>query len=938
MIKKSNDIFQILLKNYVKKNQYKDNWNKILNGDDDIIRYIEIKLNDNFVLTQSLLFFFEKNSLNYLINYYEVADKNQKKKDKDKDKENEPLKIFIDCIHTLYYYIFNPTKLDSYLKEICKLYCIGYIKTFSYIFIQKYNNNEYKSMNRLKIIDIINGNASELKLNSKYNSEQMNSICKMIRIYIYKIFYNDFPTDIFFNENMIEKYNLNKYSDFRDLTKNMKSYNIYKIDYEIKTLKYDYYHELYDLIKNYKENNFNNIKLKDFDIKQYGIDNFYIISYNLGLLNTQTENSYIINNEFYNTLLNPLFKEDSLLIKAIELFYDSTKYDTIKKFSKNIKCLLFGYRYCLNELAAKNKKGIYYPLYTRNNIDLAKEKFFPGNDTKPNPLYFDIINHFNMKPKEGCYVCLCQDGYYHFALSGFPGENHLDKKCPKCHEPIGTIKSGKNIVIVKREGYFRILKDENEIEEIKKDINKKCKMDEINYMTLEQYKKNYIYKANQDKKGIFIPSDINYFKNDNKIVRNLSQISFRLLNYILYTHLFFARLITDKREFSSYCPGEMDWTETLNECWNILKNELLKKEIYSIEKFMSYIFIYLFPILNEKKMINDYESLIEIEDNLESTIQKLINNFKEQNDRYNIINRRNDEDKTSFISLLQEKYTRIEYSIEQFPFYEYFYYTNYLNEKYISEKLEHMYQNKYPVLKTYLDNKNKNNSNNNENSLENLNLFNSALNVINEKYTNKLSREMAQKSILCEQKIYIDNKNLIDNFIELFNSNLNNKELKLELSNKNPLADFLMDDNNKYGKAYKSIYMNFITKQNEKLEILLDIKIDKGIFDEKCKDKIYIQQITEKEIFTLNLPKKVSFLDILFNSSYRKILDNKTRSYESYKEFEINYDLIEEKLTDLLLRNKKLLNNELIEFIYNNEVFDNQVLDFITKFKTRFNN
>jgi hypothetical protein len=38
--------------------------------------------------------------------------------------------------------------------------------------------------------------------------------------------------------------------------------------------------------------------------------------------------------------------------------------------------------------------------------------------------------------------------------------------------------------------------------------------------------------------------------------------------------------------------------------------------------------------------------------------------------------------------------------------------------------------------------------------------------------------------------------------------------------------------------------------------------------------KIIIQQINEKEIFTSNLPKIISFTDILFNSSYRKIIDS----------------------------------------------------------------
>ena len=46
----------------------------------------------------------------------------------------------------------------------------------------------------------------------------------------------------------------------------------------------------------------------------------------------------------------------------------------------------------------KNKKGIYYPLYDSSNLNYLKEKLYPGNDTKPNKVYFDIINHFKSKP------------------------------------------------------------------------------------------------------------------------------------------------------------------------------------------------------------------------------------------------------------------------------------------------------------------------------------------------------------------------------------------------------------------------------------------------------------------------------------------------------------------------------------------------------------
>ena len=163
-------------------------------------------------------------------------------------------------------------------------------------------------------------------------------------------------------------------------------------------------------------------------------------------------------------------------------------------------------------------------------------------------------------------------------------------------------------------------------------------------------------------------------------------------------------------------------------------------------------------------------------------------------------------------------------------------------------------------------------------------------------------------------------------------------EGKIELSSeKNSLLDFFLDDDNRFGRTYKDIYKHFTEEQNKEIENWLDFKREKGIFDINCKNKINIQKINENEIYTSKLPPKISFIDIIFNSSYRKILDSDIRSYELYKEYAINYDSIEEKMTDLLLKNKKLLNEEVTKFIYNNEAFSNQLTDLITSFKKRYN-
>ena len=936
MIKNSNDIFQILLEKYVKKDKYLDNINGILNGDDVIIKLIEKNINNSFVLSETLLYFFEKNSINYLINY--LNSKKEKDKKKYKYLDEEPLKILKECNDLLNTYMFKPKELGpKLLKETCKLFCLGYIKTYLYIFIRSFDDDKYKSedyeKSRKKIIDVINGD---------------NSIYKMMRIYIFKILYNNFRIDVFTDEKMVEKYNINDYKDINNLEIKELN-NVYKFDID-KTLKEDYYIDSFKIIEKYKKNEFKDkLKPHDYDIEEYGIDNFYALSYNISLANLQMQKSDT-NKNFYTNICYPLFKNDQLLFNAIQLFYDSTKYDSMKKRfninSENIKPLLFGYRYCLNELSYKNTRGIYYPLYNSNNINYLKEQYYPGNDTKYNKVYSNIIHHFKTKPNEGCYVCLCKNQSYRSIKAGFPSYKHLNMRCPKCNEPIGMTEEGffkKEKKIVKRNEYKRIFRDEKEIDELKKEREKRDKLKEINYMTLEEYKKKYIDKEFEKEKGIFINNNIRNclddFKSDQKIVRNLSQISFRILNYILYSHLFFVRLLTNRtREIDIYLPKgnnrPMSWVETLNECWNLLKIELLKENIDSIEKFMSYIFTELFPLLNKEQKINDYQKLITIEDELEKEIQAMIRKFKGESQTNNLQAKKKKEieDKDSYINLLKETYTANDYKKEDYPFYQYFYYTDYLNKNYINEKLDHMDDSKYPVLKQYLLSE-IDKSDKSKYSLNNLNLFNSVLNLISEEYANKLSRDYSEKYKLENEDIYKNNKDLIEKFIKFYN----NLEIdNCKLTNGNLLCDFLIVDN-KFGNSYKKIYKEFANEQNKKLVNLLENKIEIGIFDHNCKTKINIQQINETEIFTLILPKEVSFIDVLFNSSYRKILDSETFSYKSYKEYEINYDLIEENMTDLLVKNKKLLNDDITSFIYNNEVFGNKVTNLFTSFKENYN-
>ena len=997
IIKRSSDIFQILLKKTIKtgkeeKDGFKNNLSALKSGD-EIVKLIEnnlldIKEDNYFSLQETILSFFEKNAIIYLKN----ALYPEKEADNIYIDEGTPLDIFEDCVKFLVKYNFTD-KLSGEIKHIRKLLCIAYIKVYCYTFIKMIDDNNPKLKDPLSIVNLLE------KMKEKDN--KMNEI---IKLYIYKTIYNQNQKqlDVFLNRNKKKKYKFDKYKGFKDFFKFEEEETI---NYGFETLDKDY-DEFYNKIEKFKKDGFkkkikkNDIIEEESDDSESFIDNFFNAG-NLLILSklkkSDFETSEVYEN-FYNNICKSLFEGKEKLSRFIEYLFNPKKYEEIKKYginSSNIESLLYGYRYCLNCVSEipdddNGKENlIYASLYDRNKISYLIEKCYPGSNPEDEPKYQllnQIINHFKEKPNDGCYVCLCEKGYYHSVLTGFPGDNEKDMPCPNCKQPIGAIyeegEFGKECKIINRKGYMRIFKDKDDIEKTKENNNKKIQ--QINYMTIEEFKNEYIYPLYKEDKGLHRIKE-NYFKKDDKMVRNLSQISYRLLNYILYSHLFFAKLYTGVSEnFDRYLPEKMNWGETLNECWILLKNELSKKDINFIEIFMNFTFKDLYNKINGEECIDDYDSLIDFEDKLEELIQKKIKISQDECKKYKESINEKSKDKNSFVSMLTEKYDSTNYDKEKYPNYDNFYYTDYLDEENISKLLNHKDKDKYLILNRYLEyaeaekrNENKKKKEDNDfYSLDNLNTFISVINLFNEKYSHLISRDFASSKILEDDELYRGNTKLIDKFIKYFNklkesenkknkekvdndkkkANKHKKEKKkddkkdddkknkdkknddkdvLKLSVKNHLTDFLLDPETEYGKAYKIILQKFIERQNMELTDLLDKKIISGKLDINSSNKINIQQIKEDEIFTFNIPEKFSFINETSNSSYRKIIDNK--NYEIYNKYEIDFDSIEERMTNLLLKNKKLLKDDIIEFSYNNELFTNEISNEITTFKENYN-
>ena len=956
IIKKSNDIFQIFLK-FCFDDGYKKAITKLLESNNSLIQLLEKNLSDSnnlnyFTLSETLIYFFEKNALIYLSN-------------NKKSFEKEPSEIFKKCRE----FLNNPDNSGSnYGKmiNITILFCLGFIKAYCYTFIKLHDQTGFKPKDIIE--NFINGD------------EDMK-IVKMIKLYIYKIIYNfnNKQIDVFLKKGKSDdKYKLKRYSD-----KFLKIKVEKELNFEIETLDddNDKYNNLYNNLVKYKEkDNFNTqIKKEDLneddddDSNKIKFDNFYVAAYNLILSKLNKDNSEIkeIHNNFYKNVCEPLFKkedeekdadENNKLLTLIQYIFDPATYMKIKEEfdinTKNIEVLLFGYRYCLNEIAEEHPRGdfIFASLYNKNKTDYLETKFYPGSvprDESYYELYNKIEKHFIQNPNEGCYVCLCDIGYYHSIPSGFPGISEKNLKCFFCKREIGAKevyldkkvenndKDNKKDILIKtlepinRDKYYRIFNDQDDIDELNNKKDTRNMLQKINHMTKKDFIENYIINLYNKEKGLN-KIDENKFKNDNKIIRNLSQISYRLLNYILYCHLFFARLYTNLDDkFDIYLPKGMNWFNTINECYILLKKELEKEGIKRIDIFMNIVFKELFNKLHDQECIDKYTKLIEFEKELERIIQEKVNKAKDIIENFNEIEKENFKDKTSAIALLKEIYNKDDYNKNEFPYYEHFYYTDYPDENYISDLLEHKDKDEYPLLIKYLEYKKDHKKDKDNYSTDNFIIFNKVLNLFNERYSNQITRKNGETQTIIDSDIYqesAENSKLIDKFVEIYN----NFNLKHELKvGKNCIGDLVLDDNNKYGKTYIALYKKFTELQNDKLKDLINKKCVLGVFKSDCINKINIQQIKEDEIFTFNIPKKFNFINVVFNSSYRRVID--TGKYEDYNYINLNLESIEKEMTELLLKNKKLLNCDLILFKYNDEIFSNEINDLITNFESKYN-
>eukprot|EP00833_Pecoramyces_ruminatium_P010934 jgi/Orpsp1_1/1184966/evm.model.c7180000091747.1 len=473
-------------------------------------------------------------------------------------------------------------------------------------------------------------------------------------------------------------------------------------------------------------------------------------------------------------------------------------------------------------------------------------------------------------------------------------------------------------------------------------------------MEVEQSKNHQIKGFKKVKKGFFLNKD--------KKVRKISNITYRILSFIFYSCIFINEKLgyLNEAQIKNFYYSDANENDTvlsiLTDIWNILIDELMKKDIGNIQCFMNMIIPEISKIIveNNSNMMTPGDR-----DNFELRCDRIINNtllnFTDYYKTYVNHNQEILEIKDDTIkSILQEISDITSLSPKIYPLISYFNATNYPNPEKFYEEFMSMSNlvEQYPVITNYM-----NACENEENIkfLENFHLINPFIVYMLERYNNKISRKEAK-----EKKIKDEIKN--DNKMRVLFNNFKKgwKNIYKRLSNydchgrfppknitENDCLAYCLNDNleDGYGKYIATAYKDFITYQNEFLKPLVktNLKYDYLYpYSNHIEKAIIVQKASKNEIVSLDIQNDIfeSFKDLIFTFSYRNyIKENGTINFLNYKENKYDFYSIEVELSKILLPEKRLFLNEQHQdfIIYAFEGFnqnENVILDFKEKIKT----
>ena len=692
--------------------------------------------------------------------------------------------------------------------------------------------------------------------------------------------------------------------------------------------------------------------------------------------------------------------------KLIELFFDREEYrnklsETIKETSY-FEILLYAYKFSIL-CSLSNHNSIFFKMICENWVENINNSYIPGAD-----LFCDlwVESYLNMKKPisqnhtngycVGYYICDCGE-YYYQQFCGVPIDINF---CANCHKKIGGLNE-KLIIREEDNGVYKIKRIYPD-EKNKNDVEARYDLKRIYgenfengypYELFKDFENRIKEEMNKDYKGIYEQSYL-FFINETKSIRKMSQITYRLLNFIIYSNLYFSlkcgfitlkeinenkyipikeepyngfyneedsyndyrSVLLDKRKKG--ISADKDILEILQINWILLEKQLKENNVNNIQIFINTIITDLFLYFGNKNDFSTPEERNEFENEIDTFIDNYIKNYEVNSQTYlkNIEALTSNNLEIEYIILEREN---IMANVERkYPYYYELLSIPLVKEENIKELLKSIenVEKKYPVLWSYL--------NIDKKEIEYLQTFSQINNFVNytiEHYSNAISRDEAKKRKIngeLDKNIPI---NLFNEFLKAFNNHelykiANQYDchiLKFDLrkfSREDYLSNFLIDNGVlDYGMQLAALYQKYIQYQNSFLDnVIYNIPKGNNFFKgaeklgylrEKIKEEINPQKANKYNVISFDITTENynSFLEMVLFYSFKDSFNDKFEfDFLKKDKIKFNLDDIEEQLEYLILPGKKKFSSKLDFVIYQFEGFRNQNSSILSTFIEKY--
>ena len=868
------------------------------------------------------------------------------------------LKISLQYLNKAIKYLKENTKYN----KLIKLLAIAYVKTYIYFYVEinyyYFNNISFNNINDSFNIRID-------KDNIKKNTEI---------IYIWKKYCQKFENfHIFENFDFSsKKIPLNK--------------EIFKIIYEEKKLNpsnyifkesfiplcdYKIYSEMcsdYALDPTKSNFNFEEIN-KNFDIFFCFLVNkiiSYLYSNNIVFISNKMKTLYLTTN-----IKIHLGNNGGLLYK--HLLSDIDKKIIAKISDKPLtqpefEILLYSLRFVFSTQMNKNN-NFYNNILSQNSFKYINNNYIPGSFPFINEFiksYNDLEERFKKPISNGYYICKDCGYLYEIPPCTLP---YSKGKCPNGHEIGGLdhICAKKDIRVYPNEQSMTKYKSNNSFEAL----------------TLVQYKRIYVNKYLEQKpKGIIKGYRFNDFERKD-YVNNIHIITYRTLNFILYSFLMTAFILNnltedEMREFLIENLFPHSLFGIIKRGWELLDKELKSIGFENVQVFLNMTFEKISSLMNKLDSVDNFNKLIKFEKEVNDYILDIIQSkskIKEINTEYKKLN-----DQILNLNfqmmkeILQQNFEPTLYPPNLYPDLKFY-------------CLSNIYD-----IKTFKKIFNSNNENKNKYALTNLLLdadsdlikkakkmkclkyINKLSNLLLNIYSYKITRENAKVKKLKEEienivtnynEMNTQKKLTEENFIEEYINpfldswnqikdksiqykcrilrDLEKGEKPLEMNIVKPLCYFLVDDGDREGGMFlASAYSNFIDWQNQFIDDIISKNNMSGILNSyvsQLEKEINVQDATESEIINIDDETYEFFNDLISAHSMRNIFgkNDKRINYKNYNDIIYNFDMIEEELGKRIIPYLKKFKKDQIKFItYFYEGFRGKNSAVLADFNTKY--